>query len=118
MGSGNGPISAGPAAGGLIIGTLGYGGLFWVDGGTCILAGMLLWFLLNPRKAKVMDQVENSSPKSAYRDLPYTLFIGALVLYGFIFVQYFSTVPLYYKEERLITEYEIGLLLAMNGFLI
>ncbi|MEM7382481.1 MAG: MFS transporter [Bacteroidota bacterium] len=111
-------FSAGPAAGGLIIGTLGYGGLCWVDGGTCILAGRLLWFLLNPRKAKVLDQVENSSPKSAYRDLPYTLFIGALVLYGFIFVQYFSTVPLYYKEERLITEYEIGLLLAMNGFLI
>ncbi|NAS11187.1 MFS transporter [Poritiphilus flavus] len=111
-------FSAGPAVGGLIIATLGYGGLFWVDGGTCIAAGILLWSLLNPRKAKVLDQVKNSAPKSAYRDLPYGLFIGSMVLYGFIFVQYFSTMPLYYKEERLLSEYEIGLLLGMNGLLI
>ena len=33
-------FSAGPALGGLIIATVGYGGLFWIDGTTCILAGL------------------------------------------------------------------------------
>ncbi|MBN2868751.1 MAG: MFS transporter, partial [Flavobacteriaceae bacterium] len=44
-------FSAGPAVGGLIIAGLGYSGLFWVDGITCILATLLLIKLLNPKKA-------------------------------------------------------------------
>ena len=43
-------FSAGPAVGGLIIAGLGYNGLFWVDGITCILATLLLIQLLNPKK--------------------------------------------------------------------
>ena len=35
-------FSAGPAIGGLIIVGLGYGGLFWVDGITCIAATFVL----------------------------------------------------------------------------
>ncbi|MGB8705146.1 MAG: MFS transporter, partial [Gillisia sp.] len=34
-------FSAGPAIGGFIIATAGYNGLFWVDGLTCFLAGLL-----------------------------------------------------------------------------
>lgn len=111
-------FSAGPALGGIIITTLSYSGLFWVDGSTCILAGALLLFVLNPKKVKVLDNIKNEAPKSAYKDMPYWLFIAAMVFFGFAFVQYFSTVPVYYNKVHFLSEYQIGLLLGMNGFLI
>lgn len=112
-------FSAGPALGGLIIATIGYYGLFWVDGITCILAGMVMIQTLNPRKTKELDkEVPVENPVSAYRDGTYILFLIALALFGFIFVQYFSTLPLYYKEVHGLSEEKIGLLLALNGALI
>ena len=46
------------------------------------------------------------------------LFLIALALFGVVFVQYFSTVPVFYKEVRLLSESQIGLLLGLNGLLI
>jgi len=40
-------FAAGPALGGLLIMTVGYKGLFWVDGATCILAILIFLDLLN-----------------------------------------------------------------------
>ncbi|WP_298487747.1 MFS transporter [uncultured Maribacter sp.] len=111
-------FSAGPALGGLIIATLGYDKLFWVDGGTCILAGMLLVAVLNPKKAKVLNNIYNKSPISAYKDFYYLTFIAAMVLLAFAFVQYFSTIPIYYSEAYTLNESQIGILLACNGFAI
>ncbi len=111
-------FSAGPAAGGAIIAGMGYFGLFWVDGITCFLAGVLLLLVLNPRKARELDSYKSASPRSAYTDMSYLLFIAAMVLLGVIFVQYFSTIPLFYNQMRSMSEVEIGLLLAMNGFII
>ena len=111
-------FSMGPAIGGLIITGLSYGALFWVDGTTCILASILLLWVLNPKKAKTLDEVKNTHPKSAYTDIPYWIFFVGLVLFGFTFVQYFSTVPLFYKEIHHLSESQIGLLMALNGFLI
>ena len=111
-------FSAGPAIGGLIIATLGYSGLFWVDGITCILAAILLLIVLHPKKVKESDQVINESPKSVYTDVPYWIFFASMVLCGFIFVQYFSTMPIYYNEIHALSEHQIGLLLAMNGLII
>lgn len=111
-------FSAGPALGGIIIISLGYAGLFWVDGITCIAAGLLLLYILNPKKAKVMDSQKNLNPKSAYKDPVYWIFIIAMILFGFAFVQYFSTVPIYYSEAYSLSELQIGLLLALNGILI
>ncbi len=109
-------FSAGPALGGLIISYWGYTSLFWADGFTCITAGLLLLLILNPKKVKALDTIINTSPKSAYTDKPYLLFIAAMVLFGFAFVQYFSTIPVYYNQIHALSESEIGLLLAMNGF--
>lgn len=111
-------FSAGPAVGGLIITTIGYSGLFWVDGITCIIASALLFQVLNPKRAKVLDSVKNEQPDSAYKDGYFMIFLIAMVLFGVIFLQYFSTMPLYYKDVRLLSEIEIGLLLGLNGFLI
>lgn len=112
-------FSAGPALGGIIITTLGYYGLFWADGITCILAGILLTQVLHPKKAKITDQeVRIINPVKPQRDYLYMLFLLVLTLFGFVFVQFFSTVPLYYKEVRGLSEEKIGLLLGLNGLLI
>ncbi len=112
-------FSAGPAIGGLIITSLSYAGLFWVDSITCILASVLLIAVLHPKKAKEIYQNELvKNPISAYRDSVYLLFLLAMFLFGFIFLQYFSTMPLYYKEIHNLTELQIGILLGANGFLI
>ncbi len=112
-------FSAGPAIGGLIIASIGYYGLFWVDGITCIIAGLVMIQTLHPKKAKIQDkEVVVENPVSAHKDGVYVLFLIALALFGFIFVQYFSTIPLYYKEIHQLSEQKIGLLLALNGALI
>ncbi|MDW5290507.1 MFS transporter [Formosa sp. PL04] len=111
-------FSAGPAIGGLIIVTLSYGGLFWVDGITCFLAGILLLNVLHPKKAKVTDKIIVENPKSAYNDMNYIIFLFAMLLFGIAFLQYFSTVPLFYKEVHQLSEFQIGLLMGMNGFVI
>ena len=111
-------FSAGPAVGGLIITTMGYQGLFWVDGITCVMATVLLINVLNPRKARVLDEVKVENPVSVYSDKPYWIFLVAMALFGIVFLQYFSTIPLYYKEVHHLSELEIGLLLGANGFII
>ncbi|EAQ99949.1 MDR family MFS transporter [Maribacter sp. HTCC2170] len=111
-------FSAGPALGGIIISSIGYQGLFWIDGLTCVTAGILLLVVLHPKKSTVLDSIHHASPKSAYQDSKYLLFIASMVLFGFAFVQYFSTMPVYYSEIHSLTEFQIGMLLALNGFFI
>ncbi|PNQ73373.1 MFS transporter [Hanstruepera neustonica] len=108
-------FSAGPALGGLIIITMSYSGLFWVDGITCILATILLMKVLNPKKAKTTDNVINENPQSAYSDKAFWIFLASMTVFGIIFLQYFSTMPIYYKDIHALTELEIGLLLGLNG---
>ena len=111
-------FSAGPAVGGLIITSLGYNGLFWVDGVTCILATFLLINVLNPKKSKVVDEVKVENPISVFKDKAFWMFFIAMFIFGFVFLQYFSTMPLYYKDAHHLSELQIGLLMGMNGFLI
>ncbi|MFZ0489632.1 MAG: MFS transporter [Salegentibacter sp.] len=111
-------FSVGPAIGGLIIAKAGYGGLFWVDGVTCFVAGLLLIKLLHPKKALENEKQVNLNPQTVLKDKPYLIFIGAMILFGFIFLQYFSTMPLFYSEAHQLDEQEIGLLLGLNGLVI
>ena len=111
-------FSAGPAIGGLIVTSLGYGGLFWVDGITCLFASILLLQVLNPKKAKVLDELKVENPVSAYSDKAFWVFLIGMMLFGAVFLQYFSTMPLYYKDVHFLSELEIGLLLGLNGLVI
>jgi predicted MFS family arabinose efflux permease len=111
-------FSAGPAIGGLIIVGLGYGGLFWLDGITCIIASIVLLNVLNPKKARELDTIKNVNPVSAYRDKVFLIFLVAMTLFGIVFLQYFSTITIYYKDVHTLSEFQIGLLLGLNGLLI
>lgn len=112
-------FSFGPALGGLIIITLSYKGLFWVDGITCLLAGAL--FLLKlPSKDGIADIKGKDSLKrrSPYTDRTYLFFLLTTVIITIPFLQYFSTIPLFYNEVHGMSEASIGLLIAFNGLLI
>ena len=111
-------FSAGPTVGGIIITVIGYSGLFWIDGITCILAGLLLLKTLNPKIAVPQKQVLVENPQSVYKDHVYWVFFLAMFLFGIVFLQYFSTIPIFYKEIHSLSEMEIGLILGLNGFVI
>ncbi|MGC1472416.1 MAG: MFS transporter [Psychroserpens sp.] len=111
-------FSAGPAIGGLIITGLSYSGLFWVDGITCIIATLVMIKVLNPKKAKSFEAPKIEQPISAYSDKVFLMFLVAMALFGIVFLQYFSTITIYYKDVRALTEFDIGLLLGLNGLLI
>lgn len=111
-------FSAGPAVGGLIITTMSYDSLFWIDGFSCMTAGLVLLNVLHPKKSKTLDLEVNPNPKSAYTDKFFIIFLLAMVIFGIIFLQLISTIPYYYKNGLGFSEFDIGLLMGMNGFLI
>jgi len=112
-------FSLGPAVGGLIIANISYQGLFWIDGITCIIAAILILKYLYQKSSVVKEKKDIKEVKlSPYRDKQYLVFWFAMFLIGFTFMQYFSTIPLFYNQNMKMDEKEIGLLLAMNGFVI
>ena len=112
-------FSMGPAIGGLIIAYVSFKGLFWVDGITCIIAAFIIVIFLHQKELPSKDEnIKVKIKRSPYRDKQYLVFWFAMFLIGFTFMQYFSTLPLYYNETLGLQEDQIGLLLAMNGFVI
>jgi predicted MFS family arabinose efflux permease len=114
-------FAVGPAVGGLIIAVLSYNYLFWIDGFTSILAGFLLWKLIVQKKSKSKVVEESTEPianQSPYTDVPYLLFFASITLMGTAFMQFNSTMPIYFSKEVQMSEQQIGLLLALNGFMI
>ena len=113
-------VSFGPALGGLIIATLSYNGLFWIDGITCILAIILFRFILKNKPFIKKSDVEenNDNKRSIFQDKPYWLFLSIVFLMAFVFWQFIVTLPLFYRDIHGLTELEIGLLMSLNGGLI
>jgi predicted MFS family arabinose efflux permease len=115
-------FSFGPFLGGIIITAIGYSGLFWVDGITCILAIVVMKIVLHPKKittSNLKAAIENDAKiLSIYRDKPFWIFLSVVFIMGFLFLQLFTTLPLFYKEVHGFSEVQIGLIMALNGFLI
>jgi len=112
----------GPFLGGIIIATMSYSGLFWVDGLTCILAIAIFRLVLkekkNPEKKLSQSVTDQYSPVSPWKDKAYLLFLLIIFIMSFTFFQLFSTIPLFYKQIHHLTELSIGLLMSINGALI
>jgi len=113
-------FAAGPALGGLIIMNIGYHGLFWVDGASCIISISIFWLLVKEKK-KTADEhtfVDDLPVKSVYKDRPFWVFLIVSFITAMIFFQLFTTLPLYHQEQYGLTEFQTGLLMTLNGFLI
>jgi predicted MFS family arabinose efflux permease len=115
-------FSFGPFLGGIIISAIGYAGLFWVDGITCIAAIFIMKIVLKERKltgqVKLNQDNQSVQQLSVYKDTPFWIFLLVVFLMGFMFLQLFTTLPLFYKEVHALSELQIGLIMALNGFLI
>ncbi len=113
-------VSFGPAMGGLIIATMSYKGLFWIDGVTCILAIILFRIILKnkPFEEQESEEEEDDNRTSIFHDKPYWIFLLVVFLMAFVFWQLIVTLPLFYRDVHHLTELEIGLLMSLNGGLI
>ncbi|CAN5363676.1 MFS transporter [soil metagenome] len=114
-------FSVGPAIGGLIAMLLGYKWLFVIDAFTSFAAAGMLYFTLpkhTSEKNRHHNPVLQNSKTSAYRDKGYLFFIFLVALYGICFFQLFASVPQFFSRECHYSEGTIGLLLALNGFLV
>lgn len=114
-------FATGPVLGGLIILGLGYQGLFWIDGSTCILAILIFAYFVKEKKKIVEHHDESDSSletKSVFRDKPFWVFLFISFTTAMLFFQIFTTLPLFHHEKFGLTEFETGLLLSLNGILI
>ncbi|MFL9837463.1 MFS transporter [Flavobacterium sp. ST-75] len=115
-------FAAGPALGGLIITNIGYKGLFWADGASCIIS-ILLFYILVKEKKKVKEQeslVKEDITKhvSVFNDGTFLLFLFTSFATALIFFQMFTTLPLYHGEVYNLTEFETGLIMSFNGTMV
>ncbi len=110
----------GPVVGGIIIARISYDYLFWIDGITCIIAASLLFLALKPKasRKKESEEVVIKEGVPAHRNGTYMLFFFIILISSMAFVQYFSSVPLYYEQEHGLSEDVIGLLFLLNAGMI
>jgi predicted MFS family arabinose efflux permease len=115
-------FAAGPALGGLIIMNIGYEGLFWADGATCIIAIVIFWLMVKERKEQKISKEEKlileENRESVFKDKPFWVFLFMCLITGILFFQLFTTIPLYHKLQFDLTELQTGLLLTLNGVLV
>ena len=112
--------AVGPAVGG-ILASYNYHLLFWTDGITCMLAGVLLYFLFSFKK-KAPEVKKEATIKegnlSAYKDFHYLKGLFFLLLICICFFQLFSMIPVFYKNNIHLPESQIGLMMGLNGLII
>jgi len=109
-------FSIGPAVGGL----MAFKYLFWADGITCMLAALLLRVALpavttsNGKKSDAVGQ----QTSSVWKDDVYLRFTFFIFLSALCFLQMFSLLPIFFKEQLHLSKPVIGLVLALNGLII
>lgn len=114
-------FAAGPALGGLLIMSVGYKGLFWVDGASCILAILIFWIKVKEKKKSKFTDKDHPGEvltHSVFKDTPFWIFLTGTLITGILFFQLFTTIPLYHKEQFNLSEFQTGLLLTLNGILV
>jgi predicted MFS family arabinose efflux permease len=113
----------GPAVGG-VLALRDYRLIFWADGLTCIVAaGLFILIWKKPeRRLRSIEIQEGSKPPSdvrtPWRDRPFLVLMLLVVVWGAVFVQIFTTFPLYMRGVYGLAEDQIGRLLAVNTILI
>ncbi|WP_370457577.1 MFS transporter [Rufibacter sp. XAAS-G3-1] len=117
-------FSIGPALGG-VLATVSYQWLFMADGITCLSAGVLFFFYFRHKQGHAPSQetmpgtaAPAPATRSPYRDGLFLLFTVLCCCYAVAFFQFFSTMPLYWRQEYRLSELQIGALLAFNGLMV
>ncbi|WP_143310460.1 MDR family MFS transporter [Chitinophaga vietnamensis] len=110
--------SVGPAIGGLLA-QHSYNLLFWVDGGTCMGAALLMRVFLPPVPAPPKQEKKAKLPGGhVWHDRIYIWFIIFGTINAICLFQFSSIVPLYFKDVLHMEEWSIGLNMSINGIMI
>ena len=111
-------MTLGPSVGGFLA-YYDYGWLFMVDGGTSILAAVLLQFAFpTERAAAPAPAAVRAKAASPFRDLPTMAILSLMFLLNIVTFQVAGTYTLSLKELFGFSEARIGLVLAVNTFII
>lgn len=114
-------IVAGPVLGGLLVTVSSYDSLFFIDGGTSLLAVILFMFFIDDNKMAITwnDVEERVATVSKYLvSSSFILLLCCVFVTAFLFYQIFTVLPLYNTQKFNFTQVEIGLLLSLNGIII
>jgi predicted MFS family arabinose efflux permease len=110
-------MSIGPAAGGLLATRLPH--LFWVDGATSLLAGVVLAIApLHIHAGKHESAPVAADSRSPLRDPRMLFFLAALLPILLVFFQHNATLPLHLVRTLGFPTAAVGLLLTLNTVLI
>lgn len=112
-------FAIGPALGGFFA-AISYKFLFVADGLTCMLSGIFFYFYFRNKTQKNHLQLSTSNEKvnKPSNDKKFMIFVFLTSIFAICFFQIFATLPLFYREVIKISEFEIGLLLALNGIIV
>jgi predicted MFS family arabinose efflux permease len=110
----------GPVLGGLIIISSGYSYLFFIDGGTCILAGLV--FCTQIKEIKLPFKLKNhnllNEKNAIIKDKLFLFHLVATAITGILYFQFFTVLPIYHREKFNLSEFDSGLILSMSGLLV
>jgi MFS family permease len=101
-----------------VLASVGYGLLFWLNAGTSVIAGLVIWAMV-PESRPVLDAGAVRRPllPVALRDTVFLLMILIQIGYATIYFQGYSTLPLAMADDGLPSE-TYGLVIALNGVVI
>ncbi len=93
--------------------------LFWIDAGTALLAGVVLWRFGEPDAVPV-HATENpgQGAVSPWRDGHFLAFVALQCATATVLFQFFGALPVFLKHDLGLGEGEVGGLLALNSILI
>ncbi|MEK6512101.1 MFS transporter [Myroides odoratimimus] len=121
-------FSIGPAMGG-ILAAISYALLFYVNATAAFLAAVVFIYFFRNRKTNKelllerediteLNEIEDVSNKSPYKDKMFLIYSVFCTLYSIAFLQLLSTLPIFYEKAVGLDEVEIGLILGYSGLLI
>ena len=101
-----------------VLASIGYGLLFWLNAGTSVIAGVVIWAMV-PESRPVLDEDAPRRPllAVALRDRVFLLMILIQIGYATIYFQGYSTLPLAMAADGLPSQ-TYGLVIALNGVVI
>jgi len=120
-------ISIGPAVGGFLVIKLGYSSLFWVDGITCIVAGIFLFITLGAKDPALEDrknfeevrtEIIQAAKNSKLLDPRFYWLLVANFFWAFAFFQIIYGFTVFMKNDLFFDELTIGLFYTFNGLAI
>ncbi|WP_329476233.1 MFS transporter [Kribbella sp. NBC_01484] len=101
-----------------VLASIGYGLLFWLNAGTSVIAGVVIWAMV-PESRPVLDEDAPRRPllAVALHDTVFLLMILIQIGYATIYFQGYSTLPLAMAADGLPSQ-TYGLVIALNGVVI